>query len=383
MTDALDRYFAQCLRSAARGEAAPQWPLDWPTTPDFHDAAFARVAFHGAALALLQDPAGLADWPAPVRDQVRDEARLQSFWEMSHRDVLTRMIAALGEAGTTGVITKGTALAYSVYPEPAVRRRGDTDLLLGDVPRKAVRRTLTASGFRITGDARPLQESWACDCPMGFTHVFDLHWRINASAVLARNLEQGGIGTRAVPLPRLCDAARAIAPTDNLILVAINRASHERFGYHSGEAKVFDQDRLIWALDFDLICAGFSTEDWQHLRDTAAASGTSPVVLSALEFAEATLGTAIPDDIRASLAAQPGDAKLLQCLGALRGFDRLRLDLSASPTLIEKLRLAGYTLFPGTEVLHQRFPDATHWPIPALQGRRLVAGMGKMIWRRS
>lgn len=383
MADALNRFLALCMRNILRGEAAPVWPSDWPSTAEFHDNAFARIAFHGVALALMQDPARNVGWPARVRDQMRDEARLQRFWEMGHREVLTGLIAALGQAGTECVIIKGTALAYSAYPDPAVRRRGDSDLLLGEVSHTPVRRVLAANGFRKVGDARPLQETWASDCPMGFTHAFDLHWRINASAVLAQRLERGGIGLRTVPLPQLCNNARAIAPADNLILVAINRASHEMFGYQSGDMKVFDQDRLIWALDFDLLCASFCAQDWQHLLATAGVSGTSPVVLSALEFAEAALGTIVPTDIKAHLSSQPGDDKLLNCLGTLDGFDRLRLDLSATHGLAGKLRLARYTLFPGPEVLHQRFPDATNWPIPALHGRRLVAGMGKMFRRHS
>lgn len=379
MTEAIDRFLALCLRCGMRGDPLPPWPPAWPTTEEFHDAAFARVAFHGVALALWHDPAKLAGWPAQLRDQVGSEARLQSFWETGHREVLTRLLAALAKAGTKGVITKGTAVAYSAYPEPALRRRGDSDLLLGQIPRKAVRRVLSASGFRREGDARPLQENWAGECAMGFVHVFDLHWRINASAVLAGGLERGGIGTRSAALPRLCDGARAIAPADNLILIAMNRASHENYGYQSGDTKVFDQGRLIWALDLDRLCAAFSAEDWQHLLATAEASGTAPVVLAALDFAEATMGTAIPPDIKAGLARQPGDPRILQYLGAMRGIDRLLLDLSDSPRLIDKARLARYVVFPGTELLHERFPDAAHWPVPALQGRRMVAGIGKML----
>lgn len=383
MIHALDHFLAQCLRSAARGEPTPPWPPHWPTTDEFCDAAFARIAFHGIALALLEAPDSLSDWPASVRDQVRSEARLQTFWEQGHRMVLTRLVGVLGDAGVASIVTKGSALAYSVYPEPSVRRRGDSDLLLGDVPRKAVRKALKASGFRLEGDARPLQESWASECPMGFTHVFDLHWRINASAVIAQCLERGGIGTRLVPLPRLCDGAQAIAPGDNLVLVAINRASHETFGYQSGEAKVFDQDRLIWALDIALICKSFTGQDWHDLLATAQASGTSPVVFSALAFAEATLGLVVPTDVKAVMSGHPGDAELLRFLGAMRGIDRLRLDLSASQSLIERLRIAAYTLFPSEDVLRERFPDATRWPLAALQLRRLLAGAEKLLARRS
>lgn len=383
MTDAIDHFLALFLRRSLKGHTPPLWPQDWPLVDDFHEAVFARIAYHGVALALLRDPAKLADWPEPVRDRIRDEARSQSFWEMGHRGVLGQLLASLHAAGIASAITKGTALAYSVYPDPAMRRRGDSDVLVGQVSREAVRKALSENGFQQVGDARPLQESWAIHCGMGFTHVFDLHWRINASAAIAQRLEGGGIGTRTVPLPRLSDESLAIAPADNLILVAINRASHETFGYQSGDAKVFERDRLIWAIDLDLLCASFGPQDWQHLLDTARASGTSPIILSALHSAEATLGTEIPADIAAGLARQAGDAKLLTYFGAMPGFDRLRLDLAASPTMVDKFRLVRYVLFPGTEVLHERFPETTHWPVPVLQARRLIAGLGKLARKRA
>lgn len=382
MNDAIDRFLASSVRCAVRGEMPPSWPEDWPGDEAFHAAVSGWVRFHGVALALMGVPDALDDWPASVAAAVREEARGQSFWEMGHRVVAARLIAALAAMGAPAVLTKGTALAYSIYPDPAARRRGDSDLLLGEVDRKATRAALAASGFRPVGDARPLQEGWETKCEMGFVHQFDLHWRINASALIAQRLERGGLGTRTLPLPRLCETACAIAPTDNIILIAINRALHNKYGYRIGDHLAFEQGRLIWALDIHLLCSGFIRSDWDALLDATAASGTAPLVRSILALAQETLGTAVPEDVYASLACQPSDPELMAYLGAMSVMTRLRLDLAASPTLGAKLRLVGYTLFPATEVLHERFPDATHWPVQALQLRRLVAGVGKLLLQR-
>lgn len=384
---AIDQFMALCVRHAVRGGALPPWPDDYrkaaPQQADtLYQTAFDRIAFHGIALLIAKQHAALATWPAPLREQVLSEARGQTFWEMGHREALARLIETLSAAGIPSVVTKGSALAYTVYPEPALRRRGDSDIFLLGTDRHAVRRALTAIGMGQIGDARPLQESWAATCAMGFTHVFDLHWRGSASAVVSRCYDRGGIGERAVPLPRVSPSARAIAPTDNAIMIAINRALHGQFGYFSGSAKAFDQDRLIWAMDLDLLCGAFGESDWQALADTAEASGTAPAVASALRFAHDTLGTAIPPDVAARLAAHPGDPHLLRYLGALSGIVRLRLDLSACLTLQEKLRVLRYILFPGTELLHERFPDATHWALPMLRARRLLAGAGKLVTGR-
>lgn len=382
-TAAIDRFLALCVRQSQRDQTLPPWPGEWGADdPALCQMVFDRIAFHGIALLLVYHATALSAWPALLRDTMQAEARAQSFWEMGHRKVLAQLIQTLDTAGITGAVTKGTAMAYTLYAEPALRRRGDSDVLLPGADRRAVGAALAAIGMVRSGDARPLQESWAAQCAMGFTHVFDLHWRGNASAVVSHCHDRAGIGQRTVAMPRVSPAARAIAPTDNAILIAINRAMHLQFGYVSGTAKTFEQDRLIWAVDLDLLSASFGAAEWEALAQAAEASGAAPLVLAALDFAHAVLGTPTPPDIRARLAAHPGDPRLLRYLGALPGIERLRLDLAASPTLADKLRLIRYTLFPGAEVLHERFPAATHWPIPALQARRLVSSAGKLLLGR-
>lgn len=383
MTQAIDHHLAMSLRSVTAGGPAASWPADWPASPDFAEAFGARVMFHGIALALWCDPGKLAGWPEQVRAAIRDEARAQSFWERGHRSALSRLTDVLVQVEVKFIVSKGTALAYSVYSDPAMRRRGDSDVLLANASRKSVRRMLRDAGFRPSGDVRPLQESWQTVCPLGFTHEFDLHWRASASAVLAQALERAGIGHRSIPLPRLHENTRGIPLADNLILIAINRASHQTFGYRSSGAKLYEPNRLIWALDIDLLIRAFAPGDWESLVAAATASGTGPLVADALAFAAATLGSAIPVAVGQCLAAQPGDRQVLEYFTALTGPQRLKRDLTASPGLVAKLRLAGYTLFPGTEVLHERFPQATQWPVAALQGRRLAAGAARLIRARS
>jgi hypothetical protein len=220
-----------------------------------------------------------------------------------------------------------------------------------------------------------LQEIWATDCRLGYVHAFDLHWRVNSSPVLAQALERGGVGTRTMPLARLHAQASALAATDSLLLIAINRASHETFGYFVGNVRQFDQDRLIWALDVDLICGMLDETGWRQVLEIARATGTAPVIRSALDFAAARMGTAVPAHVSEALGAQAGDARVMRCLGDLPGLERLRLNLAASPTLGAKLRMARYTLFPRSQSMRERFPDTAHWPLPALYARRLWSGL--------
>jgi Uncharacterised nucleotidyltransferase len=378
-TTAIDEFLTLVVRHWLRGDTAPEWPSDWPNSDAFGDEVFARIAFHGIALLIVQNPAALGGWTTQLCGRVQAEARAQSFWELGHRAMLAQVIEALADKGMESIVTKGSAIAYALYPEPALRRRGDSDLLLFAADRREVGKALTAIGLKPIGDARPLQESWAGTCAMGFTHVFDLHWRGSASALVSAAFDRAGIGTRSIPLASISPGARGATPTDNLILIAMNRALHGHFGYVSGAAKAFEANRLIWAVDCDLLCASLTASEWQMLVDAATASGTAPQVLGALDFAAEALGTHIPAQFRSALLAQNGDPLLAQYCTAIPGWKRLRLDLSACASLTERAQVARYILFPGTELLHERFPDATHWPVPALQARRLIAGAGQLV----
>jgi len=268
----MNQFLTECVRGIVSEGGFPEWPATSNDTQYPSEDLTDLVAFHGIALFLACEPSRIASWPPSVRDWLREQARLQSFWELGHRQVLTRLLETLGSAGAATTITKGTALAYLLYDDPAMRRRGDSDLIITGASQNCVRAALRRAGFKPVGDRRPLQESWACYCRSGFMHVFDLHWRVSASAAISRCLERGGIGSRSIALDRLCPGARSISPTDNLILIAMNRALHGTFGYLSGEKKSFDQNRLVWAIDVDLLCRSFSAEDWSALFSAAEQS---------------------------------------------------------------------------------------------------------------
>ncbi len=342
-----------------------------------------RVTFHGIALLLVESSPSLPGWPAKAVEAVKEEARLQSFWELSHRKVTVQLVEALHDAGISALILKGTALAYSLYPKPEFRRRGDSDLLIEGADRDKTRAVFKACGFSQWSDVRPLQECWQSSAQMGFEHTFDLHWRISASSAISGLLEANLPRRKAIPLPMLSPNARGIGAIDNLILICINRAQHGKFGYQIGETRLFENDRLIWALDIEMMAAQFDASDWEDLVESASASGSSDIVLSGLQMAQRCLKTAIPEHVLATLGDQSDDARLTAYLDSRSGRRRMMLDLAASPTLSEKMRLLTFKLYPSEDLLHERYPNADGWPIAALRARRLVSSFGNLLKRRA
>lgn len=378
--DALDAYLAQCVMAALHGCKAPDWPRDLAPSDE---AATARIAFHGIALMLVERGATSLGWPEAVAQETREEARRQSFWETSHRQTVATLLEAFASTGIKAIVTKGTALAYSVYADPAVRRRGDTDIVIASGSRRMARAALRASGFIPAGDARPLQESWQADAPPNFRHQVDLHWRINASAAIAERLEASAPFARAITLDRLSGTATGLAPIDNLVLTCINRASHDALGYAQGSETHFEGDRLIWAVDIDRIAQQFGPDDWEELVRIAQAGRTSAVTASGLRFAQRVCATAIPPDVMMRLSGAADQDDTEQILDPRSARRRLMLDLAASPTLAAKVTQLRHALYPPASFLRARFPEAAHWPVPALAARRIVAGLGKLLKGRS
>lgn len=377
---AFDQYLASAISSILREEPVPVWPsgLSGDTEQSAH-----RIAFHGIALLLAQAPAALDQWPPPLARAVREQAGIQSFWESNHRAAIAPLLEALAAAGIEAVVTKGTALAYSIYRDPALRRRGDTDILILSANRTQVRTVLRACGFYETSDTRALQESWQCDTAMGFVPTVDIHWRINASAAVSQMLETGLRFDETVTLERLSPRALGVGMVDNLILTAINRSAHGKFGYNVGRDRLFENDRLIWAMDAHLLAGCFTPDDWETLAERTAHTGTGAVVNASLAFAQAALGTVVPAEAAASLTNAPRDRGLAVYHGASSHLWRLRRDVAAGRTLAEKTRVLRYVAFPSDEFLRARFPDAAGWPKPALYLRRWVEGAGKLLIRRS
>ncbi len=372
----IDAYLARCVAGILRAQPVPEWPANLSQSAE---AAAARIAFHGIALLIAQAPGALASWPDTLAFAVREQAGIQTFWEHGHRAAIAGLLDALAGQGIKALVTKGTALAYSLYPDPAIRRRGDTDIFLPGADRRQVRKVLRACGFWEAGDTKALQESWQCATALGFEPAVDIHWRINASAAVSRVLETGLRFEETIALEGLSSKARAIGPVDNLILTAINRSAHGQFGYNSGKDRLFESDRLIWAVDTHLLAGSFGGTDWDALTERCARTGTAAIVGDSLAFAERALGTRVPGMVTEALVRAPANHGLAAYYGSSSHLWRLRQDVAGCTSPAEAVRVLRYVALPSEDFLETRFPDASGWPRAALHLRRWLEGAGKLL----
>lgn len=338
---AIDRFLA----AEILGDA-PAWPTAW-ADPAVAAEVRNRIEAHGIAYALASRAGNLDGWPEAVAGPVREEARLQAMWEASHHAKVGALVEALSAAGVASVLLKGTALAYTVYSDPAERRRGDTDLLVRETDLAAARAVLGQSGFQChTTFGMQAQEEWTARTGHGFAHTVDLHWQVLDALPLQHVLTVEEVFSAAVPVPRLAESARASAPAHTVLHCALNQAWHRHQGYFIDDERVFQASRLVWARDIDLLCRDFSEDDWHALRDLAVDRGVPGACLAALDHATALFATPMPAAIRSALV-NAGDSsradRFLRTRNRLTGFT---LSLAAAPGAAAKVRYVLENLFP-------------------------------------
>ncbi|MCK0127183.1 nucleotidyltransferase family protein [Erythrobacter sp. F6033] len=378
-TEAIDRFLSESVRSILRSMTAPQWPEELGESVP---GAIRRLEFHGIASFLAHSAATLDGWPPELAEALKTEARLQAVWEADHAKATALLIERLHQAEIPSLVMKGTALAYSVYSEPGMRRRGDTDLLVETSNRDLVRQVLRQSGFQPSTDRRFLQEAWVLQSQAGFAHQIDLHWATSSSMAVAKEISCNHPRDRAIDLPALSPNARAAGPLDSFIQICINRNGHEAFGYLVEGEKIHDGNRLIWALDLHNLAAGFSDHDWRTLIAIADDWSATKPVLSAIDFAKSAVGLQISAETRQALEMGQGSFDRISSYYGAPALERLSQDLHAAQNWHSKLSIVSEHILPGRHFMQSRYPDHGHWPLFALQIRRLLDGTFKMLLGR-
>lgn len=365
--------FDQFLARALRGEGSA-WSDSGQGADDL-SRVMGRISLHGIALMLANKGDTIASWPEELQESVIEEGRLQQIWEVSHHRMLQGLLKRLADAGLDTVVMKGTALAYSLYENPAMRRRGDTDLLVREDQLGAVRAILAEQGLYRSHDVHGLlfQETWLHETAFGAIHGIDLHWRTCDSPVLERVLPTADLFATSLPLPRLCRSARMADPVLTFIQVALNRGWHVIHGYHVDGERIGNGERLIWASDFDRLARGMAVDQWERLVTLAIDRQVAVIVRDALGFAVRSFGTPVPDAVLRRLDAAPVSSPPYDFLRQQDALHRRWADLGASRGIRAKLTFLAKLAYPDEEYLRGCFPAASGWPRQALYGRWVLA----------
>jgi hypothetical protein len=295
----------------------------------------------------LHQSGDLASWPAPIRRALIDAERAEAALEIVRRQELCRLLQAFASADVPVLVLKGAALAYSLYPEPWLRPREDTDLLVQSADARRASDVLISAGYRAavmqSGDFVTHQRLHVRADATGRRHACDLHWKIANPAPFADLLSPADLLHDAASVP-LGDAPAARIPRriHALLLACWHRVSHHH-----------DSSDLLWLYDLHLLADRLSEADASEALEIARRTGTGAICARGLRLAGERFDTQLP----AALLADPQTSRGRVSLPAVylrpdaRKVDLLTADLRALPDWRSRARLLREHVFPPAEYM--------------------------------
>jgi hypothetical protein len=310
--------------------------------------------------------------PAGVRDLLTRLYREEAILEPFRREEVARVLEALAAAGVKALVFKGTALAYTCYPDPALRPRLDTDLLIRreDVDRASrvferlgCTRTLRPAGELVT------HQFTYVSAQHGLEIAFDVHWKLADPQAFADLFSFEELEREARPVPALARAAMTLGDEHALLVACMHRVAHH-----------YDHDILIFLYDIDLLARRLDRSAWDRVSAMATAKRIRQVTLRGLDLASTLLGTPVPSEVRAALggtgspAGSPGDEPSSAYLASgLRRVDILRSDLRRLGWR-GRLKLLREHLLPAPTYVLRSYGRTRRETLPFLYLIRIVRG---------
>ncbi len=357
-------------------DADPPWPTEGGE--GLAETLWLEAQAEGVAALVAQGlstEAAAQGVPAALIARFRSAFKEAAAAERLIQRELVEVLGALAQAGIGPLLLKGAGLAYWLYPEPYLRSRCDTDLLVPDREgAELALEILQGRGYQraVTVEGDWVSHEIACSRPgmLGVTHTLDVHWRLSNMQRFARVLDFAELEAEAIPLPGLGPRARGLGTVHALLLAAMHRVAHLADG---------SANRLIWLWDLHLLAQALSPTQWAQLLALAERTGQCGVCLDGLGRAAETFGTASPAGVLGAL--EKGAAK--------EGFDprqattRLGVELSNLRSLgswSERLGWLREHLFPHPDYLLAKYRSSERGRLPLLYLRRILEGIPK-LWR--
>lgn len=349
--------------------------LQWPTHGMRGDTFLERAYLHGVTSLLhdtLERSAHAPSLPGTVREALRERTLRAAAVELIRRQELQHLLELMADAGIRPILMKGTALAYSLYAQPSLRERADTDLLVHPDQRERLFQLLRAQGFRQPDAAGgELASSEAAFGKDGSTLALDVHWRISSSPLLSGALEFEALAAQAVPVPALGVHARAPGTADALLLAAIHRAKHHQSPFYAGGVE-HRGDRLIWLYDLHLLAPALTGGDCAALVQRTARNRVAGLCLDALRVAREAFATPLPGGLMDALerAASAPEPSMVFLRGGRRAL--LLAELRALPRWHQRWQLLREHALPPADYMLGKYRTRRRWLLPALYVRRAV-----------
>ncbi|HEY7171831.1 MAG TPA: nucleotidyltransferase family protein [Vicinamibacterales bacterium] len=229
------------------------------------------------------------------------EMRMQAAAvEAKQRVELERVCGALADGRVTALLMDGAALAYSHYPEPALRPRSTMVLLVSNGDRGEAERLLSAIGYEadLKGGKRLNGRCEYRRRDRSVPDLIDLRWRMGDAPPSAEALPFADAWRRRVPVPSVAHAMTFIVP-DRLLVACLQHASADA-----------SRVPLLGLLDVHLLAVSLTLAQWQDFVDRASNPQIRAACVRTLREVVELFGTSLVADVHEWLEQRlpPGGA---------------------------------------------------------------------------
>lgn len=361
--------------AALRGEA-PVWPFG----PELEGAKalLAHAGYHGIGPLIydaMLDTSAWVTWHGAVREALANEYRALTALEMLRRQETQQLLGELNRSGIDAILLKGTAFAYGLYREPALRTRTDTDLLISPAAKDKAFGVFERLGFRsptaISGEFVSTQKLFMRQL-QGTPHAIDLHWQISNAQVFAQQFAFDELWQSAIAVPQLGAAAVRLSPEYALLHACLHRAVHAQRG---------EQDRLQWFYDMHLLADEMGAAQWQSFAQLAQQKAMAALCADALQVCAQRLHTNMPAEVMQALGRASATRELSAPLLSAGGLRSAVINFRALPTWRARVSLLREQALPQADYMRARYGVSGILPLTRAYIARLLRGPGKLLAR--
>ena len=353
-----------------------QSPSNSTIDPESTDDIIKQADWHGISSLLYHqvNTSGISDSiPGDILEHLKNSHTNAIAVQMFTNQELRTVFRLFSNNGIEYLLFKGAPLSYTLYPEPFLRARSDTDILFPDkdTTRKAYR-LLIQCGYALPNaiDGELVSQELSCckRSQSGFIHMLDLHWKINNLSHFAGLFTYAELKEKSQPVP-IEDNPLAPDQVYALILACLHRVSHIPYG---------EADRLIWLYDIHLLCNQFSDPDWENFLQLATDKKLAAVVQDSLEKSRLFLNTSLPTQFMEKLASGQEYSIVKPRYHQAKWLYDVS-NLQSLPGWKPRLLFLKENLFPPPEYMYAKYRIKQPVILPFLYLFRILGGVPKLF----
>ncbi len=307
------------------------------------EAYLKKLDYHG--ITLLADANG--NLPKSLDRIITQRKAMTVASSVLKQNALVELFDAFHTAQLPCVLFKGSALAHTLYPEPWLRPRTDSDVLINQHDFAKFSEVFEQLGYKklfaIEGQHISYQSTFSKPLAGQSVMDVDLHWRINNRQSLSKVFDVTSLMKDGKTINQLSTNITAPSHVDSLLISSLHRLGHHQ-----------TEERLAWLYDIHLLASTLSATDWKTLTSKAVNKKISAITHDALINCQRWLGTNVPESVLGVLMNSKREPSRIFLQRELPEWRYFFADLKSMPSIGAKFGLIRENLLPSPDYVRQQ-----------------------------